>query len=61
MEDEENGEQATEQVRAGVIQILKQFDQESDLDRMQIIYAGLVAVIEFMEEEDVEFTSDIDL
>jgi acid stress-induced BolA-like protein IbaG/YrbA len=61
MEEEENGEQATEQVRAGVIQILKQFDQESDLDRMQIIYAGLVAVIEFMEEEDVEFTSEIDL
>lgn len=61
MEDEEDGEQATEQVRSGVIQILKQFDQESDLDRMQIIYAGLVAVIEFMEEEDVEFTSDIDL
>jgi acid stress-induced BolA-like protein IbaG/YrbA len=61
MQEEEDGEQATEQVRVGVIQILKQFDQESDLDRMQIIYAGLVAVIEFMEEEDVEFTSDIDL
>ena len=61
MEEEEDGEQATEQVSAGVTQILKQFDQESDLDRMQIIYAGLVAVIEFMEEDDVEFTSDIDL
>lgn len=59
--EEENEEQATEQIRAGVIQILKQFDQESDLDRMQILYAGLLAIIEFMEEEDVEFTSDIDL
>ena len=61
MEEEKDGEQATEQIRAGVMQILKQFDQESDLDRMQILYAGLVAIIEFMEEEDVEFTSDIDL
>ena len=60
MSDEED-ETAVNQIRTRVVQLLRQFDSESDLDKLTIVYAAMIATVEFMEGIDVDFDSDVEL
>ena len=59
MSDEERQAQAIDQIRSGVVQLLRRYDSESDLDKLTIVYATHIALLEFMEDEDVGFDPDI--
>ena len=58
---DEDDQVAVYQIRTRVVQLLRQFESESDLDKLTIIYAATVAQLEFMEDIDMDFDSDIDL
>ena len=58
---DEDDQIAVNQIRTRVVQLLRQFESESDLDKLTIIYAATVAQLEFMEDIDMGFDSDIDL
>jgi hypothetical protein len=58
---DEDDQVAVNQIRTRVVQLLRQFESESDLDKLTIIYAATVAQLEFMEDIDMDFDSDIDL
>ena len=57
----EEDDRALNQIRTRVVQLLRQYDAESDLDKLTIVYAASIAMVEFMEGLDVDFESDIDL
>jgi len=53
--------EAKDQVRHEAKMLLNRWDEESDLDEKQIAKSVLEGVNEWLEEEIVEFDSDIDL
>ena len=53
--------EAKDQVRHEAKMLLNRWDDESDLDEKQIAKSVLEGVNEWLEEEIVEFNSDIDL
>lgn len=53
--------EAKDQVRHEAKMLLNRWDDESDLDEKQIAKSVLEGVNEWLEEEIVEFDSDIDL
>lgn len=53
--------EAKDQVRHEAKMLLNRWDDESDLDERQIAKSVLEGVNEWLEEEIVEFNSDIDL
>ena len=61
MDDEDRHSEAIDQIRSGVVQLLRRYESESDLDKLSIIYATNVALLEFMEDTEVDFDSEIDL
>lgn len=61
MDDEEQQSEAIDQIRSGVVQLLRRYDSESDLDKLTIVYATHIALLEFMEDEDVSFDPDVKL
>lgn len=59
--DELADEKSIDQLRSTIIQLMRQFREETDLDDFTIIYASTVAQMEFMEEPSVDFKADFDL
>ncbi len=53
--------EAKDQVRHEAKMLLNRWDEESDLDEKQIAKSVLEGINEWLEEEVVEFDSDIDL